>query len=321
MERTFTVQSSALFSVHGQKHNILVRTPAVEDVQAWVDDVNQSAIWDMVLRAAATSLRRPKPARKVRAAGGSDTGSIASSRSSSSSSVSRPSVSAGARRSTALAARGGTALGDVDETAEEGQDEAGAADTGAGVGLPRAAGGTGTVPRRAGGSAGGPAAPTPPVGAAAKKDSPAGAAGGAARRAGQEEGRGLGEPVFPKQQGPRRLAATPLPPPPVQPGAEDSRIAEWVAMTSAAAPPPKPLPSEVAPGLLRPDARQRGTEEEGNKKRGGDATGGGAAGGEGARGRRGSGSGESATSEEGSSSAGVGGDARRSGRESGRRRR
>ena len=79
LERTFFLESSALYTVHGHKHRMLFRTAAEEDVQPWVSDINESAIWDMVLRAAASSVSQKAAARGklLRGArGGTDASSV-----------------------------------------------------------------------------------------------------------------------------------------------------------------------------------------------------------------------------------------------------
>ena len=65
LERTFSLESSALYTIHGHKHKMLIRTAADEDVQPWVSDINESAIWDMVLRAAASAGPKKSAHRRV----------------------------------------------------------------------------------------------------------------------------------------------------------------------------------------------------------------------------------------------------------------
>ena len=79
LERTFFLESSALYTVHGHKHRMLFRTAAEDDVQPWVSDINESAIWDMVLRAAASSVSQKAAARGKLlrgASGGTDASSV-----------------------------------------------------------------------------------------------------------------------------------------------------------------------------------------------------------------------------------------------------
>eukprot|EP00286_Rhodomonas_abbreviata_P012023 CAMPEP_0181331470 /NCGR_PEP_ID=MMETSP1101-20121128/24517_1 /TAXON_ID=46948 /ORGANISM="Rhodomonas abbreviata, Strain Caron Lab Isolate" /LENGTH=312 /DNA_ID=CAMNT_0023440929 /DNA_START=63 /DNA_END=997 /DNA_ORIENTATION=+ len=86
LQRTFSLESSALFTIQGQRHVYLLRTSAEHEVEQWLGDINRSAIWDMVLRAAASN---PKKKRVRRSPSGvnrdDDASSVAASQSSQSS--------------------------------------------------------------------------------------------------------------------------------------------------------------------------------------------------------------------------------------------
>jgi hypothetical protein len=43
------LESSVLFTIAGQRHVYHMRASAEHDVEAWLTDINRSAIWDMVL--------------------------------------------------------------------------------------------------------------------------------------------------------------------------------------------------------------------------------------------------------------------------------
>lgn len=82
MQRTFTLESSALFTISGQRHVYVIRANSEEVVEGWLNDINKSAIWDMVLRATADAAKKKARKKKVKASkqGDDDTSSVASSR-------------------------------------------------------------------------------------------------------------------------------------------------------------------------------------------------------------------------------------------------